>query len=155
VSQTPPEPADGQGGQPPVTSAVRLVFSYEGDEVRLLQQLPVDVAVTGFDLDQPQPQDGHVVEVRSGAGEPLARVAVRSGPQRSAEVFPEQPGEPIVRVEGPPTGAFTVVVPASEAAARVTLLRMSPAAPAGDDGTAAAPGAGTPSVPRPPRTSPS
>ncbi|MGJ7440013.1 hypothetical protein [Aquipuribacter sp. MA13-6] len=155
MSLDPPEPTGGTDGQPPVTPAVRLIFTYDGDEVRLLQQQPVDVAVTGFDVDQPAPLDGHVVEVRADDGSALARVVVRSGPPTSAEVFPEQPGEPIVRVEAPTTGAFTVVVPAPEAAARITLLRVTPAPEAdvdadaraeSGDGAAPPPGDGAPSV---------
>lgn len=148
MSLDPPEP-EGGDGQQSVTPAVRLIFTYDGDDVRLLQQQSVDVAVTGFDVDQPAPLDGHVVEVRADDGSALARVAVRSGPPTSAEVFPEQPGEAIVRVEAPTSGAFTVVVPAPEAAARIALLRLSTApqaAPPGDaesgDGTAPPPGEG-------------
>lgn len=144
MSLDPPEPTSGTDGQQPVTPAVRLIFTYDGDDVTLLQQQPVDVAVTGFDVDQPAPLDGHVVEVRADDGSALARVAVRSGPPTSAEVFPEQPGEPIVRVEAPPTGAFTVVVPAPEAAARITLLRLQPAAGTdADSDVGARPDAGT------------
>ena len=46
----------------------------------------------------------------------------------SAEVFPEQPGESITRVEVPtPRGAFTVVVPAPGNADAVSLVRVAPA----------------------------
>ena len=49
----------------------------------------------------------------SDAGEALARVPVREAFTGSAEVFPEQPGEPITRVDVErPQGAFTVVLPA-------------------------------------------
>ena len=46
------------------------------------------------------------------------RVQARSAFASSAEVFPEQPGEPIARVDVPRRGAFTVVVPAPAARAR-------------------------------------
>ena len=46
--------------------AVRLIFEYEGDDVRLVAQQPVDVAVPGFDLAQ-VPHPGHYVETRTAA----------------------------------------------------------------------------------------
>ncbi len=108
------------------TPAVRLIFEYEGDEVRLVSQQPVDVAVTGFDLAQ-VPEPGHYVETRGSQNEPLSRVPVREAFATSQEVFPEQPGEPITRVDLPkPQGAFTVVVPAGPDATQIALLRVLP-----------------------------
>jgi hypothetical protein len=104
--------------------AVRLIFEYEGDDVRLVSQQPVDVAVTGFDLTRER-RPGHYVEVRGARDETLSRVRVPTDLAASAEVFPEQPGEPITRVDLPVArGAFTVVVPASEAADHVSLVRV-------------------------------
>jgi hypothetical protein len=104
--------------------AVRLIFEYEGDEVRLVSQQRVDVAVPGFDLAL-APQPGHFVEVRDSGNLPLSRVPLREAFPTSAEVFPEKPGEPITRVELPERrGAFTVVVPAREAADRVALVEV-------------------------------
>jgi hypothetical protein len=43
------------------------------------------------------------------------------------EVFPERPGEPIVRRDDPERrGAFTVTLPAAEAAHHVTIVRIAP-----------------------------
>jgi hypothetical protein len=104
--------------------AVRLIFSYEGDAVRLVLQQPIDVAVTGFDLD-PVPLAGHYVEVRTAEGRALSRVRVHGGIPTSAEVF-GAPGEPITRTElEHPQGAFTVVVPAPTAAVRAPAERLS------------------------------
>jgi hypothetical protein len=113
--------------QQPGPRAIRLIFEYEGDQVRLVSQQPVDVAVTGFDLS-PERRPGHFVEVRGSADETLSRVRVPTELTASAEVFPERPGEPIVRVDLPEArGAFTVVVPAPEAASHVSLVRIPPA----------------------------
>lgn len=126
--------------------AVRLIFEYEGDEVRLVAQEPVDMAVPGFDL-APVPQAGHYVETRTADDEPLSRVPVREAFLTSAEVFPEEPGGAITRVDiAEPKGAFTVVVPATEAATQIALLRVearaeprepgpptAPTSPAGDE----------------------
>jgi hypothetical protein len=133
----------------PRASAIRLIFEYEGDEVRLVSQQPVDMAVTGFDLTQ-VPHPGHYVESRDAGGEPLNRVPVREAFEASAEVFPEQPGDPITRIDVPePRGAFTVVVPAAADAARVVLLQVLPGADpraARPSGPATSPTAGEPQV---------
>src|SRR5690348_16724877 len=47
-----PMPASSSDQQPAPTKAVRLIFEYEGDQVRLISQQPVDVAVTGADIVQ-------------------------------------------------------------------------------------------------------
>ena len=127
--ETPGTPGEETPSGP---AALRLIYEYDGDEVRLVSQQRVDVAVSGFDLDE-APTTDHV-EVRGADGAPLSRVRVRDALPESLEVFGE-PGEAITRV--PDTvrrGAFTVIVPAPEAAARVVLQR--PAAP----GAAPAPG---------------
>lgn len=109
----------------PVRS-VRLIFEYEGDRVRLVSQQPVDVAVTGFDLPDTQ-HPGYYVESRDNNNRMLARVPARGALLGSMEVFPEQAGEPITRVDVPnPKGAFTVVVPAPEATDHVTIMRIAP-----------------------------
>ena len=127
------------GGDDPGRS-VRLVFEYEGDEVRLVLQQPVDVAVTGFDLARTN-RPGSYVEVRDAGGAPLARVPVRNAPEAGMEVFPEDHSQPITRTDAPASGAFMVVVPAAEAAARVALVRVE------RSGGAGGPGAGAPPTP--------
>jgi hypothetical protein len=127
-----------EGNPPPGSGAVRLIFEYDGDDVRLVSQTPVDVAVTGFDLAQ-VPHPGRYVEVRSATEEAIGRVPVRGAFSPSTEVFPEQHGEPITRVDVErPQGAFTVIVPRPPTATRVSLVEVSrpevegvlPAAPA-------------------------
>jgi len=116
-------------GQPAPTRAMRLIFEYEGDQVRLVSQQPVDVAVTGFDIARAQ-HPGYYVDTRNAAGQALARVPARGAFSGTAEVFPEQPGEPITRVDvANPRGAFTVVVPVPEAADHVTVVHVAPAKP--------------------------
>ena len=39
-----------EAGPATSTLAIRLIFEYEGDQVRLISQQPVDVAITGFDI---------------------------------------------------------------------------------------------------------
>lgn len=115
--------------QPAPTLAMRLIFEYEGDQVRLVSQQPVDVAITGFDLARAQ-HPGYYVDTRDANGRTLARVPVRGAFSGSVEVFPEQPGEPISRIDvGTPRGAFTVVVPVPAGADHVSVLHLAPARP--------------------------
>ncbi|WP_077489439.1 hypothetical protein [Sinomonas mesophila] len=108
--------------------AVRLIFEYDGDDIRLVHQSPVDVAVTGFDTRR-ELRAGRFVEVRDSEGNGLVRVPVRID-TASAEVFPETPGEPITRVDVErPKGAFTVVVPAPPASRSVAVLDVRAPAP--------------------------
>jgi len=118
---------------PVVQGAVRLIFEYDGEAVRLVMQQPVDVAVTGFDV-HPDVRPGHYVEIRDEAGTALSRVPVRSAFTGSSEVFPEDHSEPITRLDtsGQPE-AFTVVVPAPEAAARIAVVRIARAAPRAEE----------------------
>ncbi len=121
--------------------SMRLIFEYEGDRVRLVSQQPVDVAITGFDLPHIE-HPGYYVESRDKSGRALARVPARNAFAGSMEVFPEQPGEPITRVDVPqPKGAFTVVVPAPTAADHVTVMQIAhpKPAPAGGQAALAAP----------------
>lgn len=115
----------------PSSSSVRLIFEYQGDHVRLVSQQPVDMAITGYDLPQ-EMMPGYHVEVRGADDAVLSRVPVRADLSATREVFPEQPGEPITRVEVPEaSGAFTVVVPAPPHADHVALVNVTPAPDAG------------------------
>lgn len=132
------QPADPSG-------AMRLIFEYDGDDVRLIHQQPVDVLVPGFDA-APDVRAGRFAEVRDVDDLPLARVAIRHDAS-SREVFPEDPADPITRVEVEhPSGAFTVVVPAPAAASQVALLDVDVAPPPPPPGERGAPPA--PAQPR-------
>lgn len=112
--------------EPAPMPAVRLIFEYDGDDVRLVSQQPVDVAVPGFDLSRVL-RPGHYVETRDETNAPLARVPIREAFATSAEVFPEDHSEPITRIDvAKPQGAFTVIVPAGAEATQVALLHVRP-----------------------------
>jgi hypothetical protein len=122
---------------------VRLIFEYEGDQVRLVSQQSVDVAVTGFDIARTQ-QPGYYIDTRDAGGQTLARVPARGAFAGSVEVFPEQANQPITRVNVPvPQGAFTVVVPVPAGADHVSVVRVAPPKPE----AALPPGAATTAVP--------
>ncbi len=115
----------------PVPGAVRLIFSTDGDDVTLLSQQRVDVAVTGFDA-APEERSGHFVEVRGIDGQALTRVPVHAAFPDTVEVFPENHDEAIIRVPNlNRSSAFTVVVPARSDARSVALIRVAGVVPAG------------------------
>lgn len=119
-------PQTNDSPQPQPMRAIRLIFEYDGDQVRLVSRQPVDMAVTGFDLAQTE-HPGYYVDVRSASDQTLARVPARDAFAGSLEVFPENPGEPITRVDDTARkGAFTVVVPAPENSDHVTIMQMRP-----------------------------
>jgi hypothetical protein len=124
-----PPPRTNPDPEPVPTNAVRLIFEYEGDQVRLVSQHPVDIAISGFDIAQKE-QPGHFVYARDAAGRTLARVPIREAFATSLEVFPENHGEPIIRVDvARPRGAFTVVVPALKEADHVSVVRVAAGKP--------------------------
>jgi hypothetical protein len=127
------------------TLAMRLIFEYEGEQVRLISQQPVDVAITGFDVSRTE-RPGYYIDTRDSNGRTLARVPAREAFSRSTEVFPEQPGQPITRVDVEwARGAFSVVVPVAAGADRVAVVHVVPARPdapqIGARGTSPSPGA--------------
>ena len=112
--------------QPSPTQAIRLIFEYDGDQVHLVSQQPVEMAITGFDIARSE-HPGYYVDTRDAADRTLARVPARNAFSASTEVFPEKPGEPITRVDVvKPRGAFTVVIPAPGNADHVSLVQVTP-----------------------------
>jgi len=112
----------------PQSLSMRLIFEYEGENVRLVMQQPVDTLVTGFDVSRTQ-REGYYIDTQDASGRTLARVPARGAFQASAEVFPEHPGEPITRVDTQPRGAFTVIVPVPQDANHVSVVHVTPAQP--------------------------
>lgn len=105
------------------TRAIRLIFEYEGDEVRLISQHPVETAFTDPGVSQVE-HAAYYVDTRNASGQTLSRVKAHGAFMTSAEVFPEQHGEPITRVDVPNRkGAFTVVAPAHDDTDHVAVLK--------------------------------
>ncbi len=124
-------PPDNVAPQQPA-KAVRLIFEYEGQTVRLISQQPVEMVIPDSDIDisaAAADHPAHFIDMRDAANKTLARVMVREAFATSAEVFPERSGDPITRVDIPvPKGAFTAVVPVADNADHVTLVKAAPSA---------------------------
>lgn len=111
---------------PGPAGATRLIFEYDGDLVRVVQQMPVEIAPAALPLSSGVGA-GVFVEVRDSANRTLARVPAPHAMSSSFEVFPERRDQQIVRADAPrQTGAFTVVVPMSAEADHVTIVRVAP-----------------------------
>jgi hypothetical protein len=117
ASQTQPRPA------------IRFIFEYDGDNLRLVAQQAVEMVVSETNPADVHPP-GVYLDARDAGNRTLARVAARGAFTGSREVFPERHDEPISRIDVPQQrGAFTVTLPAVEAADHVTVVRVAPPAP--------------------------
>jgi hypothetical protein len=105
--------------------ATRLIFEYDGDNVRLVSEQPVEVAAAT--INQPTPETtGTFVDARDRSERTLARVTAPHAFTTSLEVFPEAPGQPITRTDVPqPKGAFTVVVPTPDETDHATIVSVA------------------------------
>jgi hypothetical protein len=119
----------GQEGMPAQPTAVRLTFTYEGDEVRLVSRQPVEIIIPPTDaLSGYEGEQGFWVEVRSGQDETLHRRVMDDPLRQDVEVFSPDPEQSVARTPvDKPSGIFTVLVPDLEEADHVAL--MSSAAP--------------------------
>ena len=118
-----------EDGMPASPRALRLRFTYEGDEVRLVRRQPVETITSPTDaLSGYEGQQGFWVEVRSGQDEVLYR-QVRDDPLRhDVEVFSPDPAQSVFRIPVEnPSGTFSVLVPDLDEADHVALI--SSAAP--------------------------
>lgn len=110
--------------------AVRLVFAYEGEVVRLVSRQPVEVVVppsdpvTGYEAEQ-----GFWVETRAADETTLHRRILPDPFSGDVEVFSDDPQQSMSRSPvAEPSGSFTVLVPAEEEADHVALFSSAAAA---------------------------
>ena len=113
---------------PEANKAMRLTFSYIGDEVTLLSQertemtVPPSDAVKGYTKHK-----GFWAELKSGSDKTLYRTVMHNPTKNDAEVFPESPGGVISREPAPKRkGVFVVVVPDTDKGEEVILSRSAP-----------------------------
>jgi hypothetical protein len=129
----------GRGGTP---RAVRLTFTYEGDEVRLASRQPVEmIAPPGDELSGRE--QGFWIEVRDGKDDTLHRLVMEDPLSRDVEVFSPDPERSVYRAPvEEPSGIFVVVVPDLEEADHVALMSSgAPGAAGGVSPEAAGPAA--------------
>jgi hypothetical protein len=106
----------------PTPRAVRIVFAYDGDEVRVVSSRQVDMVVPEIGEPAAEPSAGLRAEVRAADGGILDRRAVRAVPA-DAEVFSPDPGRTVQRMPvDRPTGVFVVLVPALPDADHLALV---------------------------------
>ncbi len=104
--------------------SVRLIFSYDGDEVRLESRQPVEMLVPPSDpLEGFENQTGFWTEVRDAQGSVLHRRILHDPVRRDVEVFSPDPERSIARVPiERPHGAFALLVPLVPGADHVVLM---------------------------------
>ena len=107
--------------------AVRLTFSYQGDQVKLVSQQKVEMTVPPSDpVKGYEQQKGFWAEVKSDQDKTLFRRVLHNPTRNDAEVFTDDPEQSIARAPAPKRkGVFTVVVPATDKGQDVTLSRST------------------------------
>ena len=131
-------PKTSKSGQPPAKSksskalakspkAMRLTFSYDGDEVKLVSQQPVEMVVPPSDpVKGFADHKGFWAELKSEQDKTLYRRVMHNPTRNDAEVFSDDPEQSISREPAPRRkGVFVVVVPDTDKGNEVTLSRSS------------------------------
>ena len=106
-------------------NTLRLIFSYEGNEIRLISRQRVNVVTPSSEPleGSPERQSGFWVEVRDKAGKPLRRQLMHDPIRHSAEVFSEDPERSVARIPlERPSGVFAVLIPEIEGADHLALI---------------------------------
>lgn len=121
--------AKASKSSPESNKAMRLTFSYDGDDVKLLSQQPTEMIVPSTDaLKGYGTHKGFWAELRSARDKTLYRTVMHNPTKNDAEVFPGTPNEGISRVPAPDRkGVFVVVVPDTDEGEEVILCRSTPA----------------------------
>jgi hypothetical protein len=115
--------------EPNYPGALRLVFEREGDEVRLVEAIPVDMVVPpgdDFEVDDTE-RAGFAVRVYGGDGELVYRRSMADPLALEAEIYTGDPEQPFERH---PVSLdfvqFEIVVPNVETDVEVELLASPP-----------------------------
>jgi hypothetical protein len=121
-------PAKATKTSPEANKAMRLTFSYDGDDVKLVSRQRTEMIVPPSDTVQSYGKyKGFWAEVRSGTDKTLYRTVMHNPTKNDAEVFPESPGGEITREPAPKRkGVFVVLVPETDKGEDVILCRSTP-----------------------------
>ena len=121
-------PAKASKTSPESNKAMRLTFSYDGNDVKLLSQQRTEMIVPPSDALKGYGEKGFWAELKSGSNKTLYRTVMHNPTKNDAEVFPETPGGQISREPVPKRkGVFVVVVPDTDKGEEVILCRSTPA----------------------------
>jgi hypothetical protein len=116
------EPTAEPSEEQPRRGAIRLIFEYEGDEVRLVSQQRVEMYVPPSDDVDGYEEQGLWGEVRRADEVTLYRRLLSEPMPRAVEVFSNDPEQTILRVPTErPSGTFVVVVPDLDEADHLSL----------------------------------
>ena len=123
-----PAKAKAEKTSPAPNKAMRLTFSYSGDDVKLLSQERTEMTVPPSDQVKGYAKHkGFWAELKSGSDKTLYRTVMHNPTKNDAEVFPESPGGVISRQPAPKRkGVFVVVVPDTDKGEEVILSRSAP-----------------------------
>jgi len=118
------EAGTGSPTGPEPRGAVRLIFQYEGDEVRLVSSRHIDKVVPPDDeAETDEERQGFYAEVRGAYDRVLRRRLLHAPVRRDAEVFTDEGDRALSRIPVErPSGVFSLVVPDLEEADYVALV---------------------------------
>jgi hypothetical protein len=121
--------SEQQPGSGRAARSVRLIFSYDGDDVRLESRQPVEMLASPSDpVEGYENETGFWTEVRNAQGSVLHRQIMHDPIPRDTEVFSPDPERSIARVAiERPHGVFWVLVPLVPGADHVALMGVPPA----------------------------
>jgi hypothetical protein len=110
--------------------AVRLIFEYDGNQIRLIKQQAVEMMPPPSDAKADFARDaGFWLELRSAGMQVLHRQIMRDPIASHPEVFSNEPGKTVSRSNEPSTkGAFTVVIPDTADSDHLAFVRANPLA---------------------------
>jgi hypothetical protein len=104
---------------------MRLTFSYQGDQVKLISQEPVEMTLPPSDsLRGYEKHKGFWAELKGDQDKTLFRRVLHNPTRNDAEVFSDDPQQSISRAPAPKRkGVFVVLVPHTEKGREITLSR--------------------------------
>ena len=121
-----PRSRSSAAGESP--KAMRLTFSYDGDDVKLVSKQTVDMVVPPSDpVKGFARQKGFWAELKGAEDRTLYRQVMHNPTRNDAEVFSDDPEQSISRAPAPKRkGVFVVVVPETDKGEAVSLVRSAP-----------------------------
>lgn len=117
---------DERMAQSAATGSVRLIFEYDGEEIRLISEQEVALVPPASDSKVARADEaGFWLELRDAKLQVMHRQIIHDPIITHPEVFSDQPGKSIVRSPTPSKkGAFTVLVPRIATSDHIAFIRM-------------------------------